>query len=224
MNDIVLVIVAHRDDETIGMGGTIAKHSDKGDKVFCLSMTDGISARENSNEKIIKKRFLASEKAAEKLGFTWLDSEDFPDNCLDSVPLLSVVKTIEKKKKKINPNIVYTHTKACLNIDHRIVCESVLTAFRPHPNEKCKQILTFEIASSTDYGHPHVTNTFFPNIYIDISKTWSKKLQALKAYSSEMRDYPHSRSFKGIENSAQMNGNRVGLEYAEAFHLIRKID
>ena len=33
------------------------------------------------------------------------------------------------------------HTKAYVNIDHRIVCESVLTAFRPQPNEKCKQIL-----------------------------------------------------------------------------------
>ena len=42
---IVLVCVAHRDDETIGCGGTISKHVAKGDKVYCLSMTDGVSAR-----------------------------------------------------------------------------------------------------------------------------------------------------------------------------------
>ena len=220
----ILVVVAHRDDETIGMGGTIARHSENGDSVYCLSLTDGVSSRNNVDEKTIKQRIKASEVASEKLGFKWLESEDFPDNALDSIPLLAIVKAIEQSKVMVEPTLVYTHTKACLNIDHRIVCDAVLTAFRPQPEEKCKQILTFEIPSSTDYSHPDVTNYFFPNFYKDISKTWSKKLEALKAYSAEMRKYPHPRSLKAIENFAKINGNKVGLNYAEGFQLLRKID
>jgi len=46
----ILVIVAHQDDESIGMGGTISKHISESEDVFVLYMADGISARE-SNEK-----------------------------------------------------------------------------------------------------------------------------------------------------------------------------
>ena len=48
MKKNVLIVVAHPDDETFGMGGSIAKHNSQGDKVYAISFTDGISSRTNN--------------------------------------------------------------------------------------------------------------------------------------------------------------------------------
>ena len=143
---------------------------------------------------------------------------------MDSIPLIEVVKFIEKAKENIKPKIIYTHSSSDLNIDHRIVSQATLTAFRPQPDEEWEEIRTFEVPSATDFAHKSITNSFSPNLYIDIKEKWKKKLCALKAYSSEMRKFPHSRSLEGVENLARYRGNQVGLEYAEAFEVIRKIE
>ena len=132
----VLIIVAHSDDESLGMGGAIARHKNNGEDVFAISMTNGVGSRDSINNLEIEKRLKASIEASKVLGFTWLESFDFPDNKLDSVSLLEIVKCLEKVKSSINPDLIYTHTSADLNIDHRIINQAVLTAFRPQPNEK----------------------------------------------------------------------------------------
>jgi LmbE family N-acetylglucosaminyl deacetylase len=220
----VLVVVAHTDDETLGLGGVISKHIENGDTVYGISMTDGIGARGVENEQEIKVRVQASINAGKILGLTWLEGGSFPDNAMDSVPLLAVVKLIEKAKFLVKPTLVYTHSSADLNVDHRVVSQATLTAFRPQPNEIWQEIRTFEIASATDYGHKSITNLFYPNLYVDITGTWEKKLAALNEYKMEMRDAPHARSFEGLENLAKHRGNQVGLKYAEAFEIIRKIE
>jgi LmbE family N-acetylglucosaminyl deacetylase len=220
----ILIVVAHKDDETIGMGGTIAKHTNNGDNVFCVAMTDGVSSRKDSTQSDVKKRALAANKAAKILNFKWLENRVFPDNSIDSIPLLSIIEVIEEAKNEINPKIIYTHSKADLNIDHRIVCDAVLTAFRPQPSESWNEIITFEVPSATDYGHPNVTGNFSPNLFVNIEKTWDLKKKALNCYSEEMRKYPHSRSLKALENNNKSLGNKVGLEFAEAFQIIRKIE
>ena len=221
--NVILVIVAHTDDETLGLGGTIARHVKAGDKVYGLSMTDGVGARLQKDINAIKIRQQASINASKILGLVWLEAGKFPDNSMDSVPLLEIVRFIEKVKIQINPDIIYTHSSADLNIDHRVVNQAILTAFRPQPEENWQEIRAFEVASATDYGHKSVTNTFYPNLYIDITDTWENKLAALNEYSMEMKNSPHSRSFDGLENIAKYRGNQVGLEYAEAFEIIKKI-
>jgi len=219
----ILVVVAHPDDETLGLGGTIAWHVDNGDVVYCLSMTDGLGARGKESKKEIKIRAQASINAGKILGLTWIEGGSFPDNAMDSVPLLEVANVIEKAKSLVGPNIVYTHSSADLNVDHQVVSHATLIAFRPQPNEVWEEIRTFEIASATDYGHKSITNTFYPNLYINIKQTWDKKLAALNEYNMEMREAPHTRSYEGLENLARYRGNQVGLYYAEAFEIIRKI-
>jgi LmbE family N-acetylglucosaminyl deacetylase len=220
----ILVVVAHSDDETIGVGGTIARHVMNGDHVYVLSLTDGVGARRNINlSGDIKKRLSASRNAAKILGFKWLDGEKFPDNEMDSVPLLSIVKRIEEIKNIVKPNIIYTHTSADLNVDHRLTCQATLTAFRPQPDEPCVEFRMFEVASATDYGYHNITNNFYPNLYVNIEETWKKKLSALKEYSSELRDAPHSRSLQGIEILSNYRGIQVGLYKAEAFEVVRRI-
>jgi LmbE family N-acetylglucosaminyl deacetylase len=220
----VLVVVAHTDDETLGLGGVISKHIENGDTVYGVSMTDGIGSRGVANEQEIKVRVQASINAGKILGLTWMEGGSFPDNAMDSVSLLDVAKVIEKAKFLVKPTLVYTHSSADLNVDHRVVSQATLTAFRPQPNEIWQEIRTFEIASATDYGHKSITNLFYPNLYVDITGTWEKKLAALNEYKMEMRDAPHTRSFEGLENLAKYRGNQVGLKYAEAFEIIRKIE
>ena len=225
-SEVVLVVVAHTDDETLGCGGTIARHVKNGVKVYGLSMTDGASARGTEDGEEIKKRAQASINAGKILGLEWLDGGSFPDNAMDTVGLLDVTKVIERERAKMltKPTIIYTHSLADLNIDHRIVSQATLIAFRPQPNEVWEEIRTFEVASATDYGHKSITKAFTPNLYVDISETWQTKLAALKEYSMEMREPPHTRSFDGLENLAKYRGHQVGLPYAEAFEIIRKVE
>lgn len=224
--ETILVCVAHRDDETLGCAGAIQKHVSQKDKVYCLSMTDGISSRlKKKSNLLIKKRLKNSVKASKILGFKWLEnfSGNFPDNQMDKVPLLQVVKLIEKVKKKINPTIVYTHNPTDLNIDHRIVVDAVMTAFRPQAKEKWKKIIAFEIPSATDYSYYKENKIFTPNFILDISKLWKKKKLAIKAYGSEIKKFPNSRSLKGIYNLAKIRGVQNGLKLAEAFKILKEI-
>ena len=223
MNRNILVIVAHPDDETIGMGATIKRHEILGDNIFVLSMTDGVGARNKYSNLEVKERVLNSENASDVLGFKWIERYDFKDNRLDSYPLIEIIKSIEKVKTKVQPNLVYTHSGADLNIDHRVIANSVFTAFRPQPEEMCKEIRLFEVSSATDFSHESITSIFSPNLYIDIQNTWKYKALALEGYGIEIKNYPHTRSLEGLQNLAKVRGNQVGISMAEAFQIARKI-
>lgn len=224
MSEVVLVVVAHSDDESISMAGTIAKHVKKGDKVYVVSMTNGVSSRHYADADQVEHREISSDLASKELGFQWVARYDFKDNAMDGYPLIEVVKAVEKVKSEYKPTLVYTHSGADLNVDHRVVANAVLTAFRPQPNENCKELRLFEVASATDYGNKAITGSFEPNLFVNISDEWSSKVRALEAYSSEMHDCPHSRSIKGIENLAKLRGNQIGYKLAEAFEVLRKIE
>ena len=225
MKKKILVFVAHSDDETLGMGGTIKKHTDKGDNVIVISMTDGVGSRKTNSPKEIIDRQKCADKASSYLGFSWGKCFDFEDNKMDTYPLLEIIKSIEIIKNEYNPCLVYTHSSADLNIDHRVLSNAVITAFRPQPEEACKEIRLFEVPSATDYGVSEINGNFIPNLYVGINVNyWEAKLKALKAYKKEIKAYPHSRSLGSIENLAKLRGNQVGLEMAEAFQIIRKID
>ena len=220
----ILVVVAHSDDETIGLGATIKRHILLGDSVSVISMTDGVGGREKTQSDESLLRAESARSASEILGFSWEAQYDFKDNELDDYPLLDIVKSIEEIKSTISPDIIYTHSSADLNIDHRVVLNAVLTAFRPQPHENYTEIRLFEVASATDYGSTSVTGIFEPNLFVNITETWDAKEAALHAYKSELREYPHSRSLDAIKNQAKMRGSQVGLLMAEAFQVIRKIE
>ena len=178
----VLICVAHRDDETLGCGGIIQRHFLNKDNVYCCSMTDGVSSRSEKDLDLKKKKRISNSiKASKILGFKWIDvPEKFPDNQLDKVALLEIIKVIEKIKKKIKPTIIYTHNPGDLNIDHRIVTDAVMTAFRPEAKENWKKIIAFEIPSSTDYSYYDEDKIFVPNYILNIEKFWKKKKWLLK--------------------------------------------
>ena len=217
----VLVVAAHPDDEILGCGGTMALHVDKGDDVYVVFMADGVASRLGKDNSVID-RGSAAENAAKILGVTSVENLDFPDNSMDSVPLLDVTKAIEAKIEKLQPKVIYTHHLGDLNVDHQITHKAVMTACRPQPDFCVKEIFAFEVLSSTEWQTPGYF-PFMPNVFVDIGKQIDVKRKALEAYSKEMRQPPNSRS---IENSIRLNalrGNTVGVEYAESFVLLRKI-
>ncbi|MBI5139834.1 MAG: PIG-L family deacetylase [Candidatus Vogelbacteria bacterium] len=216
----VLVIVAHPDDEVLGCGGAIVKHIRQGDKVFLIALADGVSSRKGYKFREKRIRSEEFEKSAGILGISKTFYFGFKDQCLGSIPLLKIIKQIEKVKCEIHPDIVYTHYRNDLNVDHRITFNAVLTACRPLKGSTVNSIFAFEVLSSTEWNYP---NYFSPNVYVDISKVIDVKIKAMQAYQSEIRSWPHPRSLETIKVLAQKRGCEVGLEFAEAFELIREI-
>lgn len=217
----VLVVAAHADDETLGCGATLRRHSEQGDETFGIYLTDGVGARGDDLE-AVRRRSLAADRAANALGFEWIARGDFPDNQMDSVPLLEIIQFVEAAVTTVKPNVVYTHSGSDLNVDHRLTFQAVLTALRPFDQSPCRELLSFEVPSSTEWSADPL-GSFTPTVYVDVQDHWDAKLEALGHYDEEMREYPHPRSQTGLEALARKRGMEVGLDMAEAFVQVRRI-
>jgi len=219
----VLIVAAHPDDEALGCGGTIARHVERGDVVDVLFVADGVSAR-GADAQALARRQDAARKATSILGTQPPHFLDLPDNQLDSVPLIEVTQAIERLAREVAPAIVYTHHGADLNVDHRIVHQAVLTAFRPIPGASVVGLFAFETASSTEWSSSAVGPAFAPDRFVDISGHLECKVAALDAYAEEMRPFPHARSLVSVRSLAMWRGACVGLAAAEAFVTLRWIE
>jgi len=228
MHKKVLVVAAHPDDEVLGCGGTMAWHVQAGDQVHVLILAEGMTARSRQRDRDIYAQELSTlaqqaHTANKLLGVTSVTLHDFPDNRMDSIDLLDIVKVIEQKINDIKPDIIYTHHAGDVNIDHRRVHDAVIAASRPMPGVCVTHVLFFEVASSTEWQTPYSAPVFTPNWFVNISSTLSIKLKALEIYASEMRDFPHPRSYQALEHLAYWRGATVGVNAAEAFFLGRAI-
>jgi len=224
----VLVIAAHPDDEVLGCGGTIGWHTKQGHEVHVLVLGEGATSRGSdprgrNRVKEVRALDRAVCEAARALGVKEVHRAHFPDNRFDSVALLDVVKAVEQVVTAVRPGRIYTHHAGDLNIDHRIVHQAVLTAARPQPGSSVTTVLAFEVPSSTEWQGAGSDVPFLPQVYVDITSTLSRKLKALKYYESEMKPYPHARSFHSVEIIAKRWGLNVGLEAAEAFMMVRDV-
>ena len=222
----VLVIAAHPDDEVLGCGGTIARHSHNGDEVHVMILAEGLTSRDNCGESSkdgLSELAKAARKANEILRVASLSMHGLPDNRLDSLDRLDVIKLIEDKIAEYKPECIYTHHAGDVNIDHRIIHEAVNTACRPVPGHSVKHLLYFEIPSSTEWQIPGSAPPFLPTWFVDVSETLGVKMSALNAYETEMRNWPHPRSHRAIDHLARWRGAAVGVEAAEAFALGRRL-
>ncbi|MCT4621495.1 MAG: PIG-L family deacetylase [Marinisporobacter sp.] len=222
----ILVIAAHPDDEILGLGATVKKLINEGNKAYALILSCGVTSRSNIPEYEIKKEIEKLKKqsiaASKIIGFKEIFFCDFPDNRFDRVPLLEIIKIIEKYINKIKPSIVFTHHYSDVNIDHKKTFQAVITATRPFGEYSVKEIYCFETYSSTEWNFPY-TYYFKPNVFIDIEKTFRYKVEAMKCYTSEIREYPHPRSIENLKIGAKRWGATVGCNLVEAFELIRKV-
>jgi LmbE family N-acetylglucosaminyl deacetylase len=213
MTRSVLIIAAHPDDEVLGCGGTIARHADATSR----------QALRDRNQVADELSHLAqaAQTAGAILGVANVELLDLPDNRLDSLDRLDLIKRIEEGIARHQPQVVYVHHAGDLNIDHRRLHEAVVTACRPTPGQPVRRLLSYEVASSTEWQTPGSALSFQPNWFVDITGQWVRKRQALEAYAAEMRPWPHARSIEALEHLARWRGAQVGVEAAEAFCLLR---
>lgn len=224
----VLVVAAHPDDEVLGCGGTIARHSDLGDHVQILIAAEGSTSRQSNRDRTLVADELSSleaaaHKAADILGAKGVELLNLPDNRLDSLDRLDLIKQIEERISLYKPDIVYVHHSGDVNVDHRRLHEAVVTACRPIPGHHVRRLISFEVVSSTEWQPPRSGFDFYPNIFIDIENQFKRKQEALHAYMTEMRPWPHARSIQAVEHLARLRGSQVGVEAAEAFCLLRQL-
>jgi len=224
----VLVVAAHPDDEVLGCGGTIARHADAGDQVQVLIVAEGATSRQQHRDRSqatdeLSALAQAAQQAGAILGAQGVELLGLPDNRLDSLDRLDLIKQIEERIARHQPQVVYVHHSGDVNIDHRRLHEAVVTACRPIPGQPVRRLLSFEVASSTEWQPPGSAPAFQPNWFVDISAQWLRKREALEAYASEMRPWPHARSLEALEHLASWRGAQVGVEAAEAFCLLRQL-
>lgn len=222
MSRIVLIVAAHADDEVLGCGGAIARHVAEGDTVHLILMADGVTSRTGTINVDLERRDAAANESHKILGINSVQRLRFPDNSMDSIPFLKIVQELERAVEYISPSVIYTHHDGDLNIDHRITSRAVMTAFRPTPSCSVREIYCFEVMSSTEWAIP-TQSPFLPNYFVDISRYLNLKMDALHAYTAEMRKEPHSRSLTHLEHLARHRGHMVGFSAAEAFMAIRSL-
>lgn len=231
----LLVIAAHPDDEVLGCGATVAKLVKQGWQATLVVMTGGIggrhSAGQGNNIKAEQEELRQqAKKAANILGFKNTYYLDFPDNRMDTISRADLALALRPIVEDLRPELVLTHHPGDYNWDHTQVFEAVMMACRPNidhcgqPEAFPAEIRTFEVLSSTERAWQSPERAFHPNCFVDVAKTIDAKKQALRCYKSEYRPYPHPRSIEALEYLARKRGNDVGLTYAEAFHIIRKVE
>ena len=219
----ILVSAAHADDEALGCGGTLAVHAARGDRVHALFLTDGVGARGAGEDTAARQRREAASAALACLGVHDATFLALPDNKMDGLPLLEIVRQVEPVIAASCPDVVYTHHFGDLNVDHRLAHQAAMTALRPQPGAVAPSILCFEIPSSTEWQTSSALWAFVPNWFQDIGSVFDRKLAALECYAEEMRPWPHSRSIDAVTHLARWRGASVGVEAAEAFMLARHI-
>lgn len=223
----VLVIAAHPDDEILGCGATAARLVKEGHDVSFAILGEGMTSRQperaNADHTQLATLRKRAQAAAAKVGVKKLVLHQLPDNRLDTVPLLEVVKIIEGLVSQSRPDVIYTHHGGDLNIDHGVVYRAVLTATRPMEGTPVRDVYAFEVASSTEWAFQGLEPSFRPNVFVDVTDTIEAKVEAMECYESEARKFPHPRSPEALRATARRWGGVVGCGAAEAFQLIRSV-
>ncbi len=227
-NKRILVVVAHPDDELLGLGGTINKLiGEYNSYVRVVILGEGITSRahERDTEKWnseLKTHRENIETAKRHIGYQELSMHQFADNRFDSVDLLDIIKVIETEKFEFKPDYVFTHHGGDVNIDHQKTFEAVITAFRPLPQETLKGIFTFETPSGTEWRASTDPRHFIPNVFVTLSNdNLTSKINGMESYEFEKREFPHPRSPEALRILSQKYGIQIGSELAEAFMLVR---
>jgi len=216
------VVAPHPDDETLGVGGTIAKYSAQGDVVFVLMVSGHlppIYSRKAYEETVSEAYSAFSVLGVEKSEFL-----EIPATMIGDQPLHEVNDRILKVVNDFNPHIVLCPYPD-RHIDHRLVFDSVMVATRPVGVGKDIEIVAaYETLSETHWNAPHIEPNFTPNWVIDISDYISKKLNALECYKSQISDFPGPRSIEAVEALAKFRGTQAGFGFGEGFHIVRMIN
>lgn len=219
----VIVISAHPDDEVLGAGGTILKHISKGDEVYWL-ITTNISKEQGFSKERVASRQEEIKEVEKQLGIKKTFLLDYPTMTLSSSSLIKMVPEISEIFNEVKPEVIYCLNRSDAHSDHRITFDAVMACTKSFRYPYVKKVLMYECLSETEFAPALPEKAFIPNYYVDISEYMKKKLEIMNIYASELGEHPFPRSERNIEALAVYRGASVGVEYAEAFQLIKFID
>lgn len=219
----VIVISAHPDDETLGVGGTILKHITNGDNVYWLIVTNVFENQGFSKERV-ETRQLEISKVEKMFGFKETFNLNYPTMTLSSSSLIKMVPDISSIFSEVKPEIIYTLNRSDAHSDHRVIFDAVMACTKSFRYPFIKQILMYECISETEFAPALAEKAFLPNYFVDITDYLDKKNEIMKVFESEIAEHPFPRSLENITALAHFRGASVGVKYAEAFQLLKYID
>lgn len=219
MSETVLVVAVHPDDETLGCGGAILRHVARGDRVhwmICTALDDG----DGWSAERIARRAGEIEAVAEHFGFAGVHALGFPTTRLDEVPRSLLVEAMGKVVAQVRPRVVYLPFRSDVHSDHRVAYEAAFSCTKPFRYPSVERVLMMETLSETDCADA----AFAPNVYVDVTAHMDAKVEAMGLYAGELGEHPFPRSERGIRALGTLRGATCGVQYAEAFMLLRDLE
>jgi len=197
----ILAIGAHPDDIEIGCGGTLVKYADRGHKVYCLITTGGGQGGDAD------VRRSEQESAAKIMGVEEIFWGSYQDTHL--VVNQELISTVEQVIYKMCPSFIFCHYPDDTHQDHRHLSQATQSAAR-----NLRNVLFYE--GPTTWG-------FNPQVFVDISETLDRKIEALEAHKSQVtKTNIEDLSIVEIaKSSANFRGIQGRVKYGEAFSPLR---
>lgn len=220
----VLVISAHPDDETLGCGGALLRHRDAGDVLFWLIATE--THEPQWSKESISRRAKEVVEVAAQYGVEHTSKLGFRAARLDTVPQAELIDAIRAVVMDVRPEIVYLVHEGDVHSDHRAVFAASMSVLKAFRMRDCgvRRVLSYETLSSTEAAPVHPQRVFLPHVYRDITPYLERKLEIMGLYESEVHADPLPRGPSAIRALARYRGAAIGVEYAEAFMLIREVN
>ena len=219
MKKRILVISPHPDDETLALGGSIAKFIDKGSEVKILTISGHLPPLYDRNdyETTVKE----AKEAYKILGVKEFKFLEIPATMVKDEPVHKLNGLISSNIQEFNPEMVLIPFPD-RHIDHRVIFDSCMVATRPvGKGKQIEMIATYETLSETHWNAPYIEMNFNPNLVVDVSSYIEIKVSALERFKSQIsKNGP--RSTEAIRALAKFRGSQSGFEYGEALYIIRK--
>ena len=218
MNNKILVVATHPDDETLGCGGTLLKHKANKDEIHWLICTSL-----NNNHKYYSTREKEIKKVSKLFNFNSINALPFETTKIDQYNMNELIKKISKVINKIKPQIIYLPFKDDIHTDHKKIFEACLSCTKSFRYPFIKKIYMMETLSETEFAPSIDKDSFIPNTFVNITKYINKKIKIMNIYKSEINKHPFPRSEKSVKALASFRGSTSGCEYAESFVLLKEI-
>jgi LmbE family N-acetylglucosaminyl deacetylase len=217
----VLVISTHPDDETLGAGGTMLRHLAAGDSLAWAIVT--VTSEPRWSKDVIDRKGAEVERVAERYCCSSLSRLRMPATRLDSVPQVELMDGLHDVIAQTSPERVYVVHGGDVHSDHRAVFTATMSVLKPFHMSRLgvRQVLSYETLSSTDAAPVPL---FVPNVFRDITPYLDQKIAIMRLFATEAQDALMPRSDSSIRALARYRGATIGVEYAEAFMLVRDID
>jgi len=219
----VLVVSAHPDDEVLGAGGTLLKHRNAGDEIYWIIVTSVLESYGFSKEHI-DSRNKEINKIAKILNVKEVFQLGYPTMQISPSDLSGLIQQVSKIFGGVQPETIYTLNRSDAHSDHRVISDAVMACTKAFRYPFIKKVLMYECISETEFAPAFPEKVFIPNYWVDISGLMNEKLELMKIYESELGNHPFPRSLRNIESLATFRGASVGVDYAEAYQIVKIIE